>query len=193
MNKIFLDVGSHNGQTLLMGMQKFPDLDLYVGVEPIHSLCELARNKIPKEFKSRIVIHECAIDYQDVPIKEVTIFEDVSPHNRKFGSSLLYDKCIREKKEITIKSWDIRYLLSLYKNSEIIFKIDIEGKEYDVFRGMIKHKLFKNIKKIYCEWHWHKVKSITEDRHKNIVKKLNDIGYNLTGDSKKDEFYCGKL
>jgi FkbM family methyltransferase len=197
MRKIFLDIGMHNGQTILLAMERFPDCDEYIGIEPVKELCDLAQKRIERSSLSegkRFTIYNLAIDYQAEDLKTVTFYEDVG-RNNKLGSSLLSDKTIRKSKKIEVDCVDIRYFFNtrdFREDDYIIMKIDVEGKEYDIFRGMIKHDLLKPIKKMFVEWHWHKVKSIPEQRHLDIVNTLNTYGYELTGESSKDEFYNGR-
>ena len=62
---------------------------------------------------------------------------------------------------------------------------------------MIETGAISYIDKIYCEWHYHKmmkkeredyhrVKMEYQKRHKKIIKKLNKLGFDVTGSNKKD-------
>ena len=189
--KIFLDIGSHNGQTIIKAIETFPDFDLYIGIEPVKELFDTSLKRIPEEYRKRVRMINAVVNYQKKPKDEVTFFVDVGSSNQ-MGSSLLKDKDNKKIKEIKVDSIDIRHLLSEFnENDYIVFKIDIEGKEYDILSAMCKHKLFANIKKIYCEWHYHKTKTISKARHDEVVRLVNSFGYSLTGASKKDEFYRG--
>jgi FkbM family methyltransferase len=193
MRKIFLDIGTHNGQTLVIAKNKYPDFDLFVGVEPVESLCQKAIGKVG-ELDGNFKIFNRALDYQSEPMREIIFYEEVNGNN-KLGSSILKDKRMKKQKEIKVKCQDIRDFfeeLNITNEDYIIMKIDVEGKEYDILHGMIKHELINMVDELYIEWHWHKVESITEERHLNIVRSLNELGFKVTGDSKKDEFYCGK-
>jgi FkbM family methyltransferase len=194
MSKIFLDLGLHNGQTLKIAMDKYPEMDKYIGVEPVPSLYQIAVKSLPQE--TYVVLYNFALDdLKGKPRDFTTFYEDMNKHNNKLGSSLLPDKTIKQKKAIEVSVVDVNYFFKQnFKNDdEVILKIDVEGKEYDIFDALIESgELKRVVKKIYAEWHFHKVKSISKERHDTIVMKLNKLGYKLTGDSKKDEFYCGK-
>jgi len=190
MAKLFLDIGSHTGQTLWIAAKRFPFLDKYIGVEPIPELFLESKKSIPEYLKGKIDLYNIAIDYQSEPVKVVSMFQDIG--QTRLGSSLFSDKVTSRKKEIKVNCEDIRTFLDRFKKDTIIMKLDVEGKEYDILKGMIKHNLFFNIKKLYIEWHWNKVLHMTEPMHIEVVKQLIALGYPLTGKSKNDEFYCGK-
>lgn len=193
MRKIFLDIGTHNGQTLELGIQRYPNCDLYIGIEPVTSLCEKAIGKCAKYKDKNIKIYNIALDSFKGEIREQSFFFDQTPGNKNLGSSLYQEKTMRKQKKITVKCWDINHFFQTNFNSEdnIIMKIDVEGKEYDLFEALIGTGKINWVKKIFAEWHWNKVPSITKDRHDKVVTLLTKLGFNLTGDSKKDEFYDG--
>ena len=196
MRKIFLDIGAHNGQTLLLANKRYPNCDLILGFEPVVSLfeqCVGKVNKLPPEQKSKFKLYNCALDVLDEPEKDITFYEDLSHGNVKLGSSIYSDKRMKKNQKITVKCKDVVHFFetNFRDGDSIIFKIDIEGKEYDVFEALIKTDNMKYVNKIYAEWHSHKVPSISKERHYEIVNTLKDMGYEVTGSSKKDEFYAG--
>jgi len=101
---------------------------------------------------------------------------------------------MRTNKKINVDCWDVDHFFdeNFKDGDEVIMKIDVEGKEYDIFEALIASGLLKKyVIKIFAEWHWHKVPSITKDRHNEILIALNRLGYNLKGKSELDEFYSG--
>ena len=72
-------------------------------------------------------------------------------------------------------------------------KIDIEGKEYDLLNNLIDTGAISYIDKIYCEWHYHKMRGYKKNKkkfqkkHDSLVSKLNDLGFKLTGHNLDDE------
>lgn len=197
MRKIFLDIGTHTGQTLLLAIKKFPDFDAYIGVEPVVSLLKGFENKIPEGYQEKVFIYKVALDVFDVfdnPKQKVTFYEDLTPGNHHLGSSLFSDKTMRKNKKIEVNCIDVNYFFAdvFEEGDEVYMKIDIEGKEYDIFEALMKSGLLKKyVKKLFVEWHWNKVKHITIERHKKIVFALRDLGYPLKGKSKVDQFYEG--
>lgn len=192
MKKIFLDIGSHNGQTLLLAIKKFPDCQYYIGVEPVESLAFKSRKLIPESYRQRVIIFNLALDSQKNDFQYIDFYEDVG--SNKLGSSILADKNTVRKNKIQVLSLDVLYFLNLlFQNKEeIILKIDIEGKEYDILEKILTTTFLQtHVKNLFIEWHWNKTKSIPQTRHDQVVSALNKIGIKVTGDSKKDQFYAG--
>jgi len=193
MRKIFLDVGTHNGQTILMAMKRYPNMDAYIGIEPVKKLVTKSMLNIPKGYEDKVFIYNIALDAMDVPKKKVTFYEDFTPGNHKLGSSLLPDKTMRKNEKIIVECVDVNFFFedNFDDGDDITMKIDVEGKEYDIFEALIKSGNIKYVSKIFAEWHWNKVASISQERHRDIVFALRDLGYPLKGKSKVDEFYAG--
>jgi len=78
MRKIFLDIGTHNGQTLEMGIQRYPDFDLFIGVEPVRNLCQKAIGRCGKYKNKNIKVYNIALDKLGVHKKSITFYEDTS-------------------------------------------------------------------------------------------------------------------
>ena len=56
---------------------------------------------------------------------------------------------------------------------------------------MIEDNSISYVNKIFCEWHHKKIgkdKKNQKKRHKKLIKILNQMGFGVTGDRKKDEF-----
>ena len=116
-----------------------------------------------------------------------------------FGSSLLKNKNtkteIKKDKFILVNTINFsNYIITNFaKTDKIVLKIDIEGEEYNLLQDMIDTKSIEYIYKIYCEWHYKKMKDYKKDRdrykkmHYNIVSQLNKLRFPLTGENDKDE------
>lgn len=186
----FIDVGSHSGQTLLKAIQEFPDCSKYVGIDPVYSLIEQARSRLTDE---RVVLCCCALDALPAgtyyTIK--TLYRDDTW--TKLGSSLLSDKSTAKRSECQVPCFDANdYLSWIAPTGEIILKMDIEGKEYDVLDSLLDSEFLQNrVIKLYAEWHWHKTKTVSAARHWDLIERLNSIGFPVTGHSRQDEYYCG--
>jgi hypothetical protein len=55
-------------------------------------------------------------------------------------------------------------------------KIDIEGAEFNILNKMIEDGSINFIDRIYIEWHYKKIPSITEEQHSTL---LNNISKNI--------------
>ena len=194
MRKIFLDIGTHNGQTLDIAVKRYPDFDMFIGIEPVVELCERAIGLMSRHKHKNIKIFNIALDALDCPRKNVIFYEDTTRGNHKLGSSLLADKTMRTNKKIEVQCMDVNFFFNTYfqTGDKVTMKIDVEGKEYDIFDALIgSGNLKRYVTKIYSEWHWNKVPSISKERHNEVLVALNELGYNLKGRSKDDEFYDG--
>jgi FkbM family methyltransferase len=69
----------------------------------------------------------------------------------------------------------------------IVLKIDIEGAEYDLLNKMIKDGTINYINQIFCEWHYDRV-NVPKEAHDALVKKLQDLGFDLVGGNSYDEY-----
>lgn len=183
--KFFIDLGAHNGNTLLKALDKYPDFDEYSGYEPIHKLYKESLKRL--NGAKKVKIYNLAVGTKTAPI---TIYEDMTTH--KLGSSVYSDKTQKKarKVECTMVSIDV-VMEKIQLSDYVVLKIDIEGAEYELLEYMIETKLIDLVDEIYCEWHQHKIPSIPISRHNTLVSNLQKIGFNLTGLSSKDEFYRG--
>jgi len=199
MRKIWLDIGLHRGQTLELAIKQCPEFDLYVGVEPLDAMMQKATELLqPYTTTKRVLLYNIALDKLPDPtqIIDQTFYEDCRRGSNKLGSTLYSDKLPPQfRKELPVMCMDIRTffqdILQVQPDDQITLKMDVEGKEYDLFDALIESGWIKQVTKIYSEWHWNKVPSITKERHNEILIKLNKLGYNLKGKSREDEFYKG--
>jgi len=192
MRKVFVDFGMHNGQTLIKAMGDFTDFDLFIGLEPVKSLYEAAVKKTKNN--NKVKLFNAAIDNIPEKEKEIVFYEDTGRGNMQFGSSIMSDKKMKSNREIKATCLGVvPFFQGMFKEDDyIVLKLDIEGKEYDVLDGLIESGEISKVDKLYVEWHWRKVASISKERHQTLVKKLQKLGLDITGDRKKDEYYRGK-
>jgi FkbM family methyltransferase len=190
--KVFIDLGMYDGTILRAATKMYKDFDKFIGFEPIPELCSRA-NKLLKN-KKKVVIKNQAVGTADS--KEKLYINWTKRDQIGKGSSLMSEKTTGNLKEDKFMMVDVinfsDYLKNnLSKDDFIVLKIDIEGKEYDLLNHMIDTEAISYIDKIFCEWHYHKMKGgDTEYKviHDKIIKDLNDLGFDVTGDRKKDEF-----
>lgn len=190
MPQFFFDFGSHNGQTIEKARVEFPNLDFYYGFEPVQELLVKATQQLHNT--ANTFYFNLAVDALAVPYKIGTLYEDGDSH--KLGSSLLVDKKLHKKSQTKILRVDADFLFkTLTKPGDsVILKVDIEGKEYDVLNKLLNTGMLQErVSKLFVEWHWHKTTSVSEAQHKELVARLQQAGFNVTGNSKMDEFYDG--
>lgn len=182
--KIFIDMGAHNGNTIAKAIVDFPGYE-YWGYEPLPSLYKRLVAQFGGNRAVRLI--NAAVDVR--PGSGVDFYEDASPH--KLGSTMFPDKVGRLQRT-TCNSIDVDSIFAdITSRDYVILKIDIEGKEYDVLEHMLESGLMARVNKLYCEWHWHKISSIPRQRHDLLISRLRKAGFDITGDSKHDQYYEG--
>jgi len=193
--KVFIDLGTYNGNVMKEAYKRYSDFDLFIGFEPMPDLYK----KTKKRFASnnKISIKRYAAGTKN--IDGVKLYTNIATKNNKTfigkGSTLFKDKIsggINKDQFVLVDIIDFsEYLSNKFKNDDyIILKIDIEGEEYDLLEHLINTGNISFINELYCEWHYNKIdnKNITEERHNKLIKNLNELGFKLTGNNKKDEY-----
>ena len=184
MAKIFIDLGAHNGGTVAKALREFPDFDLYIGYEPVKVLYDEAVAKFAGN--NRVRLYNFAVDVQKDNLVEVIFYEDMS--DAKDGSTFFKDKITGKLKPARCLSIPIDQVFGgISRDDHVILSLDIEGKEYDILEYLLDSGLMKLVDKLYCEWHQNRIPSIHEERHKQLVKRLQQEGFDVTGES-RDEF-----
>ena len=181
--KIFIDLGAYNGDTLKGALKLYKNFDIFYAFEPLPENFE----KLDKTFgnAARVVLLNAAADVEEGEKKFY-----LANNSKKLGGSLCSDKsnCFKDKTEL-VKTVDIsKFIMDKFTpKDKIILKMDVEGKEYDILEKMIKDGSIRYINRLFCEWHYKRLSSM-EDRHENTIKRLNKLGFRLTGENKRDEF-----
>ncbi len=180
--KIFIDLGAYIGDTLEIALKEYKEFDKFYAFEPLNRNFTILAAKFAAD--NKIVLLKIAADISD---GMSNIY--VTKQGYDGGSLCLGQGDHVENKAELVETVNISNYLK--KNfdiaDEIILKVDIEGKEYDIFQLMINDGSIKYIKKIFCEWHW-KQSGISESRHNKIVEELNKYGYPLLGFNMWDEY-----
>ena len=97
------------------------------------------------------------------------------------GSSVLIDKqsgSLNKQNPLSVPCIDLSSWLkeNIRPGDEVYLKMDIEGAEYEVLEKMFSDGTINIIKELYVEWHFHKIQSVTEERHNKLIEKLISIG-----------------
>ena len=192
--KVFIDLGTYNGNVMKIACKKFKDFDLFIGFEPMPDLYKEVKKRFAK--RSKVKIYDKAVGIKNEKSKLYVHW--AFKGGRKFigkGSTLLSGKTsggLNEDVYVMVDVIDFaEYLSTNYtKDDYIVVKMDIEGEEYDLLKHLIDTGAIQYIDELYCEWHYHKMSAsdITKERHDETVNKLNEMGFKLTGDNMKDEF-----
>jgi FkbM family methyltransferase len=161
-----IDVGAHKGETIDLFMKNFNVSKIYA-FEANPLMFDKIKKKVDhKNYKNKIIIFNTGLGEKE-EIKNLNIFNDTSSSTfksinknnnyfkrKKFILSLFNLTNIFFHREVSceIKPLEKFNFMKQEKNIDIL-KIDTEGYEYNVLKG-IKLEQFKKIRYIYFEHHY---------------------------------------
>ncbi len=201
--KYYIDVGMYNGELLEKIISIYPPFDKYIGFEAVPQLCKEAEERFKDDDRVTVINKAVSVeDKSDVKFYMCYCKEKGrckgKGTNIGTGSTLLKNKVrgnIDKSKFISVDVINFsQYILDNFeKDDEIYLKIDIEGSEYELLDHMIKTGAIRYINKLFCEWHYHKMKGYKQNKkefkkkHYKLVMILNKYGFKLKGDNVNDE------
>jgi FkbM family methyltransferase len=187
--KVFIDLGSYNGDTLQAALKIYTNFDRFFSFEPCARSFDLLNSKFIKNKK--VVLYNAAVSVATKKAKLYHLKRDAEfTELWGDGSSLCKDKVNINRTDYEyVRCIDFsQFVFEKFDISDyIILKLDIEGMEYEVLNRMICEGSVKYINKIFCEWHYDRL-DITKFHHLRLVKKLQKLGFCLTGNNYFDEF-----
>lgn len=170
---VFIDVGVNIGQTLIKVKSIFPKVK-YIGFEP-NSTCT--------SYVNQLVKHN---NYSDCVVQNLALSD-------KIQSLILEKTLIDDSRASLISGLRPNYFIdsehvfaldyqSMYMEEKISFvKIDVEGAEYEVIKGMEK-AILKHLPIITCEVldsHSDEVYDFTQHRATLLSELLNSMNYGI--------------
>lgn len=201
--RYYIDLGMYNGELLEKIVQVFPPFDKYIGFEAVPQLCEEAGKRFKDNDKITIINKAVSTeDKKDVKFYMCYCKEKGGCKGKGIeigtGSTLLKKKIKGNIDKLNFILVDVidfsKYIIDNFKKTDEIFlKVDIEGEEYNIFNKMIKTGAIKYINKIFCEWHYHKMRGYKENKrefkkkHYKVISRLNKFGFDLKGNNLDDE------
>lgn len=170
MRKIFIDGGANSGTSIQMFLDKYPGADEFE-IYSFECNPELF-NELSKKYSTRATLYQQALSSVDTK-------QDFYIGN-KLSSSLRQDKTsgdINKNRPIKVEAIDIsKFITSNFSKEDfIILKLDIEGAEYDVIPHLIDTSAITYVNELFGEWHYLKLKNISEDFHNKLVSRLNSL------------------
>lgn len=166
MSNIYIDLGSHDGDTLRLFTEKYPDAASY------KAYCFEPNKMFDHHYKNLACEHvQAAAWTRDGEIRfyaaEKSIGNTVMPNKR--GRNRIDKKQTNTVPCVDFSSWLRR---NVTREDLVVCKIDIEGAEYDVLEKVIGDGNLDLIKKLYVEWHNRKLEGFDNSRHDKLAETL---------------------
>lgn len=149
--RIYIDLGGHDGDTLLFFFEKISDAhlwDVYV-FEPDKTNFELLSHLKSKKAWQNVNLINAAAWFEDNDLK---FYKD--NRTKKTGGSLIRSKYNTDE-FFSTKAVDIaKFIKRRVREEDYLFlKMDIEGSEFRVLPHLIVENMLIYIDKIFIEWH----------------------------------------
>jgi len=197
----FLDIGSHLGTYSDLVLKNFKNCKIYMFEPQIKIFKKI---KIKYKNKKNIKIYNCAISnknsFQKIYINQHDLTSSLSTINAKNNTyyklkSKLFGTDLSGMivKELNVKTLTLNKILKFNKIKKVdLAKIDTEGHEYEVLKGLQNN--IKNINYILIEFRNDKIYQSYNSKkiHNYLVKNnfsLKDI-YKFPLTTWEDRFYC---
>lgn len=173
--KVFIDCGANNGSSIELFLSKYPNASKF----EIHSfecnpkLVQQLNQKYPHKNFPSIFIYNKAVSIKD---GESNFY--IGNH---LSSSLRVDKKtggIKYNNPFKVVTVDLHnFIVSNFSQEDyIILKLDIEGSEYDILPHLLQQNTFTFVNELFGEWHWTKLKNVSQLFHDELEKKLLEKG-----------------
>jgi FkbM family methyltransferase len=175
MKKYFIDVGGWNSTSVRV-FRKLYDPDCNYKIYTFEPEPDFYK------FYTDLTNHE--LIQAAAWIEDGTIeFYRENKKSSKLGGTLLTNKTtgdLNYKQPYKVKCVDLsNWLLTNFQpEDKIIMKMDIEGAEYQVIPKMVADGSIHRLRTLMVEWHWRKLKGMTEEEHlvvENLVKDIPQI------------------
>ena len=184
MKEIFIDLGAFDGDTLEAALVYFPDCERYYAFEPLSRNFEILSNRFGAHPK--IQLFQAAASLENGQAR-LFLGKDYGNEGGSLSANKSTNYSDRYEEVATI---DFPAFLKevTAKEVKVILKVDIEGHEYLLFKQLLKENRLRDVGKIFCEWHYDRL-SMPKEEHDAVVRDLNRLGFELTGNNHWDEFF----
>jgi len=172
-SKTFVDVGANIGQTMLRLKTIYPESD-YLGFEPNSTCASYVQKLIKTNRFKNCTIHNAGLSTE---IGILQLEKDSDTDSRASVVSNFRPNFFSTKESVLVLDYQ-----SFYLDKEVNFiKIDVEGAEYEVLKGMEK-AIKKHRPVITCEVldaHNASVFDFAQDRATQLCTMLQSWNYNI--------------
>ncbi len=172
----FVDIGTNMGNYLSFIQRNFKIKNAYC-FEPILELCE----SLQKKYGSSIKIFNCALS--NIEKKRKFYIYEIPSQSSFYKQKEMYSSLQKIKKRINIKSKIFDRIFD--KNLRIDFcKIDAQGEDFQILKGMQKNLKKGNIKLLKVEICFPGVHKNAPNSYLDILNYLDKFNYQLFSISK---------
>jgi|GEM_PF-1164772 len=169
-NKLFIDCGGHDGCSIIKFFLSNSGYDA-ITFEANPELWKYYSNLPTKLIGKAVYNYDGEVEFIIDPI-------DADGSSLIKGKDIDFHKKVKNEDcpRINIQCVDLSLFIKEQseKYDEIILKLDVEGAEYEILEKMLKDKTISCIKKLYAEFHWHKI-GIPQEKHDELIETLNQF------------------
>lgn len=171
---IFIDLGSHLGEEI-EEIIKIGNVEIH-SFEPHPIIFKELKNKFDN-IPGVHLYNKAAWIYDGT----ITLFFKNNKEQLNGGASVIIEKTnISPYLNDVVECIDISKFLHNLGKEVSVFKMDIEGGEYEVLDSLEKNGNLKNIKSIYYEDHSRKIHDLSwNEKRTSVLERYKQIGYEL--------------
>jgi FkbM family methyltransferase len=172
MNRIFLDVGSHHGQTIEFMLQPRFKIDCIFGFDPsplCHDILERKFRANPKVtiVKAGLWSKTCEMDLHNEGSQGGSVYED-------YQTTCNPEPRITHCKFIKASDWFIEYVSS---DDEVFLKINAEGSECEIVLDLLDSGEYNKVKALLIDFD---IRKSPSQKHKEdeLRERMKAMGIN---------------
>jgi len=165
---IYIDCGAFIGDTV--------DCEMYFDFK--------ADYKIAFEANEKLIPYLNKKEFDEVHNKVVWIREELisfyqDQSKLPLGSTVKKSKTTGILKEIKVEAIDFSDFIDLYKEDNVLVKMDIEGAEFDVLEKMIEDNTIIGVDRLYVEFHPNKVPEYTTTYKNELIDRIKSLNVDI--------------
>ena len=176
-NIVYVDVGTNEGNFLNF-LSSFCNFKKIICFEPIKELTDKIDTK---KYSNKILIHNIALSNNN-SIKNFYQY-DISSQSSLYQQNNLFKSLKKLKKKIRVKTVKFDDKFNDHRNIDFC-KIDVQGEELNVLKGMKKNLINKKITLIKIEISFIERYKGSKSNFLSIINYLSKFGYYLISISK---------
>ena len=170
MKTIFIDCGAYKGKLIRRFREKHPGTEFYA-FECHPHFDKINYGDDVHTYRTAVWVYDGTmplyVNHKTPGVEGHSAFADkttnhIDPNNPIMVNCIDFDKWLKDN---FLNRSDI----------EIHVKMNIEGAEYPILEHCLKRGSINLINFLYIQWHYMKIPSITEERHRNLVRELQGL------------------